>query len=164
MSIFYCFSREKKYQALHACTTSMFVFRSMGAWERGYQIGAKSKFLFSVFNLQSYLRQLLLETALTWDSSYLRQLLLETALSWESSYLRKLLLEKALTWDSSYLRQLLLEKVLTWDSSYLRKYLLEKVLTWDSSYLRQLLLENAIPIEYTVKFCKQKSCNLHPAC
>ena len=30
------FSREKKYQALHACTTSMFAFQSMGAWERGY--------------------------------------------------------------------------------------------------------------------------------
>ena len=29
-------SREKKYQALHTCTTSMFTFRSMGAWERGY--------------------------------------------------------------------------------------------------------------------------------
>ena len=26
-----------KYQALHACTTSMFVFQSMGAWERGYK-------------------------------------------------------------------------------------------------------------------------------
>ena len=30
------FSRDKKYQALHACTTSMFVFRSVEAWERGY--------------------------------------------------------------------------------------------------------------------------------
>ena len=27
-------SREKKYQALHTCTTSMFTFRSVGAWER----------------------------------------------------------------------------------------------------------------------------------
>ena len=32
----YRFSCEKKYQALHACTTSMFTFWSMGAWERGY--------------------------------------------------------------------------------------------------------------------------------
>ena len=30
------FSRDKKYQALHACTTSMFAFQSVGAWERGY--------------------------------------------------------------------------------------------------------------------------------
>ena len=27
------FSHEQRYQALHACTTSKFVFRSMGAWE-----------------------------------------------------------------------------------------------------------------------------------
>jgi len=26
----------KKYQALHACTTSMFAFWSVGTWERGY--------------------------------------------------------------------------------------------------------------------------------
>ena len=37
---FFCLwhcSREKKYQALPACTTSMFVLRSRGAWERGYE-------------------------------------------------------------------------------------------------------------------------------
>ena len=35
---FWCFSREKKYQALHACTTStMFTFQSVGAWEGGYK-------------------------------------------------------------------------------------------------------------------------------
>ena len=31
-------SHEKKYQALHACTTSMFAFWSVGAWERGYSV------------------------------------------------------------------------------------------------------------------------------
>ena len=31
------FSRDKHHQALHACTTSMFAFRSVGAWEQGYQ-------------------------------------------------------------------------------------------------------------------------------
>ena len=30
-SIFYSFSREKKYQALHTCTTSMFAFPSVGS-------------------------------------------------------------------------------------------------------------------------------------
>ena len=30
-------SREKKYQALITCTTSMFAFQSGGAWERGYK-------------------------------------------------------------------------------------------------------------------------------
>ena len=35
---FWCFSREKKYQALHACTTStMFTFQRVGAWEGGYK-------------------------------------------------------------------------------------------------------------------------------
>ena len=28
---------RKKYQALHACTSSMFMFWSVGAWERGYE-------------------------------------------------------------------------------------------------------------------------------
>ena len=28
--------KKKKYQALLACTTSVFVFRNGGAWERGY--------------------------------------------------------------------------------------------------------------------------------
>ena len=32
----YRFSHDKKYQALHACTTSMFAFWSVGAWVRGY--------------------------------------------------------------------------------------------------------------------------------
>ena len=26
----------RKYQALHACTTSIFAFRRVGAWEQGY--------------------------------------------------------------------------------------------------------------------------------
>ena len=34
----YHFSHEKKYQALHAYTTSMFAFRSIGAWERGQKL------------------------------------------------------------------------------------------------------------------------------
>ena len=34
----WCFSHDKKYQALHTCTTSVFAFRSMGPWERGYNI------------------------------------------------------------------------------------------------------------------------------
>ena len=29
-------SHVRKYQALHACTTSIFSFRRVGAWERGY--------------------------------------------------------------------------------------------------------------------------------
>ena len=33
LSTFVC----KKYQALHACTTSMFAFMSVGPWERGYE-------------------------------------------------------------------------------------------------------------------------------
>ena len=40
----WCFSRGKKYQALHACTTSMFAFRNVGAWERSYlNIGVCSR-------------------------------------------------------------------------------------------------------------------------
>ena len=38
LSLFYfgqC-SRGEKYQALSACTTLMFTFRSVGAWEQGY--------------------------------------------------------------------------------------------------------------------------------
>ena len=37
LSTFNAFMWQKKqHQALHACTTSMFAFWSMGAWERGY--------------------------------------------------------------------------------------------------------------------------------
>ena len=36
LSTFTASHMRKKYQALHACITSMFAFRSVGAWEQGY--------------------------------------------------------------------------------------------------------------------------------
>ena len=41
----WCFSHRENYQVLHACTTSMFAFQSVGAWEQVLSFNMKAVFL-----------------------------------------------------------------------------------------------------------------------